>query len=144
MGYEAHSSEPMHTCIKQLRQIFTFCPVEKTTHNLGYVCKHYYQYVESKELGAKAYADVADKTIDKVLLSHQIWNKQHKYSHHNNLFYSYLIPKMSKWPEIRWRFLAGVSNGEQQQNHLARQIFLESTIVNHTKQCVALLQHQYI
>ena len=103
------------TCIKQLRQIFTFCPVDKTTHNLGYVCKHYYQYVESNELATKAYADVTDKTIDEILLSHQKWNKQHKYSHHNSLFYSYPIPKMSKWPEIRWRFLAGVSNGEQQQ-----------------------------
>ena len=80
-------------CIKQLRQIFTFCPVDKTTHNLGYVCKQYYQYVESTELGTKAYADVTDKTIDEILLYHQKWNKQHKYSHYNTLFYSYPIPK---------------------------------------------------
>ena len=58
-------------CIQQLRQIFTFCPVDKTTHNLGYVCKQYYQYVESTELGTKAYADVTDKTIDEILMYHQ-------------------------------------------------------------------------
>ena len=87
----------------------------QSTHNLGYVCKHYYQYVESKELGTKAYADVTDKTIEEILLSHQKWKKHNKYSHRKSLFYSYPITKMSKLPEIRCRFLAGVSNGKQQQ-----------------------------
>ena len=63
----------------------------------------------------KAYADVTDKTIDEILMYHQKWNKQHKYSHYNTLFYSYPIPKINKLPALRWRFLAGVSNGDQQQ-----------------------------
>ena len=51
-NYMTHHPDPFlkeshtDTCINQLQR---FCPVDKTTHNLGYVCKHYYQYVESKE-----------------------------------------------------------------------------------------------
>ena len=53
--------------IHELQNIFAICPVDKTTHNLAYVRKSYYQYVSSTEMGTKAYLDVTDTTDEQIL-----------------------------------------------------------------------------
>ena len=63
--------------ISQLQEIFTICPVDKTTHNLALACKHYYQYVESSLLDSKACTDVTDKTIEHILKGREKWNSKY-------------------------------------------------------------------
>ena len=49
-----HSTENF---IRNMKEVFTICPVDKTSHNLAYVCQAYYTYVDSKELRTKAYSE---------------------------------------------------------------------------------------
>ena len=102
--------------ISQLQEIFTICPVDKTTHNLALACKHYYQYVESSLLDSKACTDVTDKTIEHILKQHEKWNSKYGYEHVNTLPYCYIIPKLSKLPKLCWRFLAEVSDPNPNKN----------------------------
>ena len=98
------------SAVKQLKQCFTICPVDKTTHNLSLVCKAYYQYIVSKEMSSKAYVVVEDESLEQILDRHQVWC--HKMGHEDNfsrtLPYLYALPKLHKTP-VKWRFIAGTT-----------------------------------
>ena len=101
--------------IRSMKEVFTICPVDKTSHNLAYVCQAYYKYVDSKELRTKAYSEVSDRSYEEILDAHREWNRKHKYPHTDAFQYLYPIPKMKNLPQIKWRFLAGVASPQQQQ-----------------------------
>ena len=99
-----------------MKEVFTICPVDKTSHNLAYVCQAYYEYVDSKELRTKAYSEVSDRSYEEILDAHREWNRKHKYPHTDAFQYLYPIPKMKNLPQIKWCFLAGVASPQHQQN----------------------------
>jgi hypothetical protein len=96
--------------IKRFKDIFVICPVDKTQHNMGFVCKHWYLHTLSLELGSPAYEIVQDKTVEDILKYHSEWNKNHGHEdeHVDNLSYLYGSIKFHKDPPTM-RFLAGVS-----------------------------------
>ena len=73
--------------VKQFQRIFTVCPVDKTTHNLGIVCKSYYQYVESTQISTKAYSVVVNETVEEILARHRKFNDVNGYIHVDRLPY---------------------------------------------------------
>ena len=111
--------------VKQLQKTFTVCPVDKTTHNLGMVCKSYYQYVESKQISSKTYSVVMNETLEEILARHRKFNKKYKYIHVDKLPYQYAIRKFNKVP-TGWRFIAGVCGEKRDKTkHSKEQTVLE-------------------
>ena len=101
--------------VKQFQRIFAVCPVDKTTHNLGIVCKSYYQYVESTQISTKAYSVVVNETVEEILARHRKFNDVNGYIHVDRLPYQYGVPKFHKVPP-GWRFIAGVCGEKRQQS----------------------------
>ena len=102
---------PFKMCavIKRLKEFFVIAPVDKAQHNLSIICKRYYLYILSKELGSKAYSTISDCTIQEIMNKHKIFNNKYKHEHIDNLSYLYWIAKFHKNPP-KPRFIAGVSN----------------------------------
>ena len=72
-------------------------------------------------MGTQAYLAVTDTSYKQILKkTSKKWNQKYKYQRVNVLPYSYPIPKMNKWPNLRWRFLAGISN-EHKENKNPKQ-----------------------
>jgi len=82
-------------------------PVDKTSHNLSIVCKHYYSSTTITELNCGAYAVPAESKVD-ILIRHAQWNSRHVFDHKNVLMYLYGVPKFHKFPP-KFRFIAGVA-----------------------------------
>ena len=65
--------------LQKLKEIFVITTVDKASHNLALVCKHWYLYKLSKELSSPVYQLVTDETLEQILKRHAKWNEMHGY-----------------------------------------------------------------
>ncbi|KAJ9439148.1 Dynein intermediate chain 2, partial [Diplonema papillatum] len=108
----AHTDEPQLRdalrTLKKLQEHLVFLPVDKTSHDFGFICKEKYKELLRDELQQSSTYQEVGESIDDVLERHRDFNKSHKFVHADNLPYLYGIPKLHK-PEPRMRYIAGVS-----------------------------------
>ncbi|KAJ9436106.1 hypothetical protein DIPPA_17382, partial [Diplonema papillatum] len=108
----AHTDEPQLRdalrTLKKLQEHLVFLPVDKTSHDFGFICKEKYKELLRDELQQSSTYQEVGESIDDVLERHRDFNKSHKFVHTDNLPYLYGIPKLHK-PEPRMRYIAGVS-----------------------------------
>ena len=65
--------------LQKLKEIFVITTIDKASHNLALVCKHWYLYKLSKELSNPAYQLVTVETLEQILKRHAKWNELHGY-----------------------------------------------------------------
>ncbi|KAJ9437908.1 hypothetical protein DIPPA_35338 [Diplonema papillatum] len=108
----AHTDEPQLRdairTLKKLQEHLVFLPVDKTSHDFGFICKEKYKELLRSELQESSTYQEVGESIEDVLKRHHDFNKSHQFTHTNILPYLYGIPKLHK-PEPRMRYIAGVS-----------------------------------
>ncbi|KAJ9457807.1 hypothetical protein DIPPA_04207 [Diplonema papillatum] len=108
----AHTDEPhlrdALRALKKLQEHLVILPVDKTSHDFGFICKEKYKELVRNELQQSSTYQQLDSSVESILQQHQAFNKSHNFPHSNILPYLYGIPKLHK-PQPRMRYIAGVS-----------------------------------